>query len=120
MLKFLTDFKTEDESKRSHFHIKSMKTSRSFSKPNRVLSFLRFASGLTLISAAAAMAFVAAKPSVPLLLSKSDNPPKTIEKFRQDSDELFGNKVTRPGISRDKGPAAAAVQNAQLRSYPAA
>ena len=105
---------------RSHFNIKSMKTSRSFSRPNRVLSFLRFASGLTLISAAAAMAFVAAKPSVPLLLSKSDNPPKTVEKFKQDGDELLGNKVTRPGISRDKGPLGAALQKFSLRAYPAA
>jgi len=97
-----------------------MKTSRGFTQPNRILSFLRFASGLTLISAAAAMAFVAAKPSVPLLLSKSDNPPKTIEKFKQDGDELLGNKVTRPGISRDKGPLGAALEKFGLRAYPAA
>ena len=40
-----------------------MKTSRRFTQPNRILSFLRFGSGLTLISAAAAMALVAIKPS---------------------------------------------------------
>src|SRR6266576_3024798 len=67
MLNFLTSLQREDESKHSHFYIKSMKTSRSFSRPNRVLSFLRFASGLTLISAAVAMAFVAVNPSTPLL-----------------------------------------------------
>jgi len=67
MLKFLTDLVRADESKNSHFYIKSMKNSRSFSRPNRVLSFLRFASGLTLISAAVAMAFVAVNPSTPLL-----------------------------------------------------
>ena len=44
-----------------------MKTSRGFTQPNRILSFLRFGSGLTLIAAAAAMAFVAVNPSGPLL-----------------------------------------------------
>jgi hypothetical protein len=67
MLNLLTDSETEGESEGSHFHIKSMKNPRSFSRPNRVLSFLRFASGLTLISAAVAMAFVAVNPSTPLL-----------------------------------------------------
>src|SRR5580765_5368040 len=97
-----------------------MKTSRGFTQPNRILSFLRFGSGLTLISAAAAMAFVAAKPSGPLFLSKSDNPPQRTEKFKQDGDELLGNKVTRPGISRDKGPFGAALEKFSLRAYPAA
>src|SRR5205823_6349973 len=41
-------------------------------------------------------------------------------KFAQDIDELLGNKVTRPGISKDKGPAAAALAKLQLRAYPAA
>ena len=63
MLKCLAGFETADESEGSHFHIKSMKTSRSFTQPNRILSFLRFGSGLTLISAAVAMAFVAVNPS---------------------------------------------------------
>ncbi len=49
-----------------------MKTSRGFTQPNRILSFLRFGSGVTLISAAAAMAFVAANNSSPLLSGKSD------------------------------------------------
>ena len=40
-----------------------MKTSRRFTQPNRFLSFLRLASGLTLISAAAAMALVALDPA---------------------------------------------------------
>ena len=48
-----------------------MKTSRGFTQPNRILSFLRFGSGVTLISAAAAMAFVAANNSSPLLSGKS-------------------------------------------------
>ena len=71
MLKFLTDPETEDDVEHSHFHIKSMKTSRGFTQPNRILSFLRFGSGVTLISAAAAMAFVAANNSSPLLSGKS-------------------------------------------------
>ena len=74
MLKFLTGPKTEDESEfiQSLFHIKSMKTSRGFTQPNRILSFppLRKRE-LTLISAAAAMAFVAANTSGPLLSGKS-------------------------------------------------
>ena len=65
MLKFLTDLETEDDSERSHFHIKSMKISRRFTQLNRVLSFLRFGSGVTLISAAAAMAFVATTDHIP-------------------------------------------------------
>src|SRR5207249_5946503 len=32
----------------------------------------------------------------------------------------LGNKVTRPGISRDKGPFAAALEKLHLRAYPAA
>src|SRR5712671_6966982 len=44
-----------------------MKASRRFTQPNRILSYLRFGSGLTLISAATAMALLAVKPSSPTL-----------------------------------------------------
>jgi hypothetical protein len=44
-----------------------MKNPRSFTRRNRVLSFFRFGSGVTLISAAAAMALVAVKSSSPSL-----------------------------------------------------
>jgi len=59
----LTYFQTRGEAEHSHFHIKSMKNSRRFTQINR---FLRFGSGVALISAAAAMALVAVKPSSPL------------------------------------------------------
>ena len=42
-----------------------MKNSRGFTQPNCVFSFLRFGSGVTLVSAAAAMAFVATKTPLP-------------------------------------------------------
>jgi len=55
-----------------------MKNSGGFNQPNRILSFLRFGSGVILISAAAAMAFVAVNPSGPLLVGKTNgsNQPK--------------------------------------------
>src|SRR5438128_5535730 len=49
-----------------------MKTPRWFNR-NRFFSLVRIASAGTFLSAAAAMAFVAAKPSGPLLWAKSDN-----------------------------------------------
>jgi hypothetical protein len=49
-----------------------MKTHRSFTH-NRLVSHLRFAGAVTLLSAAAAMAFVAVKPFGPLLGDKADN-----------------------------------------------
>src|SRR6478609_2995857 len=84
MLKFLTDLKTSGESNRSHFLIKSMKTSRSFTRPNRILSVLRFGSGLILSSAALAMAFVAVNPSGPLLVGKSDGKNQAIGTAEED------------------------------------
>src|SRR5882724_13358452 len=60
MLKILTYFQTRGDAEHSHFHIKSMKNSGRFTQINRVL---RFGSGVALISAAAAMALVAIKPS---------------------------------------------------------
>ncbi len=55
-----------------------MKIPRGFTQPNRALSFLRFGSGVILISAAAAMAFVAVNPTGPLLVGKTNgsNQPK--------------------------------------------
>ena len=75
MLNFLTGPETEGETKRTfqplQFHTESMKTSRGFTQLNRIPSFLRFGSGVALISAAAALAFVAANNSSPLLSGKS-------------------------------------------------
>jgi len=88
-----------------------------------VFSHLRIATAVTLTSAAAALAFVAVNPSGPLLARKStvdEDAFSRFSKFRQDGDELLGNKVTRPGLSRDKGPLGAALQKFSLRAYPAA
>ena len=100
-------------------HIKSMKTSRSFSKPSRILSFLRFGSGITLISAAAAMAFVAVKsPNPPLTTTAAHRAPLLFNKFRQDPDEFLGNKVMLPGPTSDRGPTAYAEEEYARRAYP--
>jgi hypothetical protein len=49
-----------------------MKSPGSFSRSNRVVSHLRIAAAVTLMSAAAAMALIAANPSGPSLFGKSD------------------------------------------------
>jgi hypothetical protein len=85
---------------------------------NHLVSHLRFATVITLMSAAAAMAFVAAKPSGPLLVGKLDNENKT-NKFRMDRDELLGNKRALPGLERDRGPFLAAEEDYARRAYPA-
>src|SRR5947208_15825131 len=94
-----------------------MKTPRWFTR-NRLLSHLRIATVVTLMSAAAAMAFVAAKPSGPLL-GKSDNK-DAANKFSQNRAALFRNKLTIPGPEREGGPTAAAEQAYANRAYPAA
>jgi hypothetical protein len=73
---------------------------------------------VTLMSAAAAMAFVAVKPSGPMLASSQDRL-RTISKFRGDRDELGGNKRTLPGLDRDHGPLLAALEDYAHRAYPA-
>ncbi|OLD72321.1 MAG: hypothetical protein AUF68_07295, partial [Verrucomicrobia bacterium 13_1_20CM_54_28] len=92
-----------------------MKTHRSFS-PNRLVSHLRLAGVVTLLSAAAAMAFVAVKPSSPTLASQDRL--RTISKFRGDRDELGGNKRTMPG-DQEGGPLLAAIEDYAHRAYPA-
>ena len=95
-----------------------MKTPDWFSR-NRLASHLRTASAVTLMSAAAAMAFVAVKPPGPFLLGKSDNNHQGINKFRMDRDFL-GNKLALPGPElRLGGPAAAAEEDYANRAYPA-
>ncbi len=103
----------------SQFHLKSMKTPRRFTQLNRILSFLRFGSGLILISAAFAMAFVANKPSGPALVGKSDQLRERFNKFRHDPDEYRDNKVVSPGPERDRGPLSAAEEAYDIRAYPA-
>src|SRR2546430_1457835 len=92
-----------------------MKAHRSFS-PNRLVSHLRLAGVVTLLSAAAAMAFVAVKPSSPTLASQDRL--RTISKFRGDRDELGGNKRTMPG-DQEGGPLLAAIEDYAHRAYPA-
>jgi hypothetical protein len=83
-------------------------------------AYLRLAVAGSLVVAGAALGFTAWKASSPPALADSDRQSESMNKFRQDLDELLGNKVTRPGVSRDKGPAAAALAKLQLRAYPAA
>ena len=94
-----------------------MKTHRSFSR-NRLISHSRMASVVTLMSAAAAMAFVAVKPSGPQWV-KSDNK-DAINKFSQNRAQFFRNKLALPGAEREGGPTAAAEQAYANRAYPAA
>jgi hypothetical protein len=94
-----------------------MKTPRRF-VGNRFVSHLRMAGVVTLMSAAAAMAFVAVKPSSQMLVSSQDRL-RTISKFRGDRDELGGNKRTLPGIDREGGPLLAALEDYAHRAYPA-
>ncbi|PYL68410.1 MAG: hypothetical protein DMF20_00875, partial [Verrucomicrobia bacterium] len=70
------------------------------------------------MSAAAAMAFVAVKPSGPQWV-KSDNK-DPINKFSQNRGQFFRNKLALPGAEREGGPTAAAEQAYANRAYPAA
>ena len=93
-----------------------MKTPRSFSR-NRFVSTVRFAIAGTLLSAAAAMAFVAVKPSGPSW-AKSDSK-SAINKFSQNRTALFRNKLAIPGPEREGGPMAAAEEDYANRAGPA-
>jgi hypothetical protein len=84
-----------------------------------LLSQLRIATAVTLISAAAAMAFVAAKSSGPILLGKSGTTHQAINKFRQDRDQSGGNRRALPGPETERGPVAAAEEDYARRAYPA-
>ena len=84
---------------------------------HRFVSHLRIAGAVTLLSAAAAMAFVAVKPSNPLWV-KSDEK-NAIDKLRQNRAALFRNKLTIPGPAREGGPTAAAEEDYANRAGPA-
>src|SRR6478672_7111136 len=111
MLKLLTCLKTGDDAKYSHFHIKSMKNSRRFTQINRVL---RFGSGVALISAAAAMALVAVKPSNPSLATSQElqwtEDGKMSAAFAKHREDLFAARVGAAGES----PTSWADENYQL------
>src|SRR5438477_2517232 len=100
MLKFLTYFQTRGDPKHSHFHIKSMKNTCRFTQINRVLSF---GSRVALISAAAAMALVAVKPSGPFLASSQEpqwtEDGKMSTAFAKHREDLFAAKVGAAGES---------------------
>ena len=93
-----------------------MKTPHSFSR-NRLPSHLRIAGALTLASAAAALAFVAVKPSGPSW-ANSDNK-RAIDKLRQNHAALFRSKMTLPGPEREGGPVSAAEEDYAKRAFPA-
>jgi hypothetical protein len=86
---------------------------------NRFFSIVRTASASTLVAAAAAMAFVAVKPPSPSLVVKSDSKNQAVAKFRQDRDEMLGNKRALPGLERDGSPFLAAEEDYAKRAYPA-
>jgi hypothetical protein len=94
-----------------HFLTKSMKTHRRFTHINRVL---RFGSGVALISAAAAMALVAVKPSNPSLAASQEfqwtEHGKMSAAFAKHREDLFAAKVGAAGES----PASWADENYQL------
>src|SRR6266581_9431922 len=95
-----------------------MKAPHSFSR-NRFFSSVRFAGAVTLMSAAAVMALIAAKSSGPFLLGKSGNTNQAINKFRQDRDQSGGNRRALPGLETDRGPVPAAEERYAHRAYPA-
>ena len=85
-----------------------MKTPHSFSR-NRLFSLARVTSASVLLTVAAAMAFVAVKPSS-LSLAKSDSK-SAINKFNQSRAQMFRNKMAMPGPEQDGGPTAAAEED---------
>ncbi|PYL66119.1 MAG: hypothetical protein DMF20_07310, partial [Verrucomicrobia bacterium] len=94
--------------------LKYMKTPRQF-KSTYLFSLVRTASAVTLLSAAAAMAFVAVESSGPLSWAKADNK-DTIDKVRQNRAALFRNKLAIPGPQQEGGPMAAAEENYSNRA----
>src|SRR5437868_3475075 len=97
-----------------------MKNSRRSTQLKRILAFLRFASGLTLISAAAAMSLVAVKHPSPSLAGKSLDHQQAVLKLQQDRVQWLKNKLAAPGAEREGGPFAAAEQEYANRAFPAA
>ena len=93
-----------------------MKTPHSF-RQNRFFTAVRFTTAVTLVFAAAAMAFVATKPPGPTLASSQDRL-RAINKFRTDRDELAGNRRALPG-DQEGGPLLAAHEDYAHRAYPA-
>src|SRR5213594_5233406 len=93
-----------------------MKTPTPFSR-TRFFSLVRITSASVLLTAAAAMAFVAAKPSG-LSWAKSESK-NAVNKFNQNRVQLFRNKLAMPGPEREGGPTAGAQEAYANRAYPA-
>src|SRR5213594_2911281 len=93
-----------------------MKTPTPFSR-TRFFSLVRITSASVLLTAAAAMAFVAAKPSG-LSWAKSGSK-NAVNKFNQNRVQLFRNKLAMPGPEREGGPTAGALEAYANRAYPA-
>src|SRR5215471_14314293 len=94
-----------------------MKTPPSFNR-TRLHSFVRIATASTLLTAAAAMAFVAVNPSSPFF-AKSDSK-DAVNKSKQSRVQSLKNKIAMPGPEQDGGPTAAAQEAYANRAYPAA
>jgi hypothetical protein len=60
-----------------------------------------------------------AATSTTVIRGNSDNQRKSINKFRNDDDQLAGNKEALPGPERDRTPFAAAQEEHAKRAYPA-
>src|SRR5438093_10677291 len=93
-----------------------MKTPPS-SNRTRFFSLVRITSASVLLMAAAAMAFVAAKPSGPLWAKSGSK--NAVNKFNQNRVQLFRNKLAMPGPEREGGPTAGAQDAYANRAYPA-
>src|SRR4029077_3234910 len=98
-----------------------MKTSRRFTQLNRVFLNLRIATAVTLLSAAAAMAFVATNPSGPRLLGKSDNRAKAELQAQGLRSKMLGRLETSGRVKGSGGGPAneSAQEDYDNRSFPA-
>ena len=76
----------------------------------------RIAGGVTLMSAAAALAFVMGNPAGPLAMGRSESKTPAIRKFHQDRAALLRNKLALPG--REGGPTAASEEDYANRAFP--
>jgi hypothetical protein len=86
---------------------------------NLFFSLVRIATAGTLIFAAAAIAFVAAKPFDPTLFWKADNKSEAIKKFGKDRHQVVGSKRFLPGLERNDVRLLAAEEEYAKRAYPA-
>ena len=91
----------------------------SFTRLNSVVSYPRVVIAGSFVIAAAALGFTAIRMSGPVSSADSSRHAQAVAKFRQDRDELLGNKRTLPGLERDRGPLLAAEEAYLKRAYPA-